>query len=1139
MKQFVTLIVLGLCTLAMNAQKTTIQVLSQTAEETILKIDFAPVNLSAVETQQGTAYTVQIDEGTPLLQEGAPDLPKVAIPVMIPLTGGMAIEVLEETGMAEQHIAIAPSKGNLKRNINPSEVPYLFGPVYTTNEYFPNKKADLQTPFIFRDARGQSLWAYPAQYNPSTQILLTRTSATIRIYKASPSGENEGKAQAQRSLSRAFEQVYRKLFVNYDKNRLVQTRSALEPEKMLIIVNDQLLGEMDAFVAWKRQTGVHTTVVPLSAIGNQSPGDLYTFVKNYYQANGITYLLVVADENAMPPMLRPGSTYSCDNCLGYMDGDDHFPEVLVGRFHASNVAQLRIMTRRNQLYEQTPLVDTTSNWCATAMASSSDQGQGIGDDNQADYEQSNEWKTKHLGDGYEKIWEFYDGNHGDISPTPGSETADQPGDPTNIPLVALMNGRGIGLYNYTGHGWEQGLSSGNFSTDAVAELRNDNRYPIIIGVACCAGNFTNGECLGEALQRAGNADYNRAWGSVMAYLSSDFQSWAPPMEGQDGMNQYLIDADGVDLFPIAGAMSAYGNALMIAAYGQAGVDMADVWNPFGEPTLVPRTRLPQTLTATHPVNIFLGSTSLSIYCPVEGAQIGLYYEGQALAVATVQNGVALLEFPSLNSVGNLWVTGTQFNYIPYQGSMVVVPASGPYLVNQSLAINDAAGNSNGLADYAETISADLTLANIGLEPATATVAYLSTSDPYIELLDGDENMGDIQDSTELYRPGAFSYKVAPYVPDGHIALFTLTLEYSSGQVLSYPVNQLLNAPKIVVASYSMVEGPGSDNDGKFETGETILVIVKNRNDGHSSSQEGVAELQSNFAELSVSSSVNISAMDPGVEKNALFYVTVGNFPNGTSVSLDYYVLTGDYNASHVISPVVINPIIENFESVNFESYPWEMGGNKPWVISNLAPYAGIYCSRSGLINHSQKSQMFVVLNVLEDGFVSFAKKVSSEENYDFLRFYIDDVVVGEWTGSLPWGVVSFPVTAGEHTLLWSYEKDQFGTTLPDRAYVDDISLPAHEAVVSAFAPDNTSFQSFVTPNPAAGSAWLHLQLATSDEVSYELNDCTGKRVIYTGPASFPSGTHHLRLDLEKLSAGIYFLQVRDSKGVASHRIVVE
>ena len=80
-----------------------------------------------------------------------------------------------------------------------------------------------------------------------------------------------------------------------------------------------------------------------------------------------------------------------------------------------------------------------------------------------------------MEDGYTKYWEFYDGNHADISPTPGNETADQNGNPVNTQLVDLMNNHGVSIYNYTGHGWEQGLVSGNFNVDAVAALRNSLR----------------------------------------------------------------------------------------------------------------------------------------------------------------------------------------------------------------------------------------------------------------------------------------------------------------------------------------------------------------------------------------------------------------------------------------------------------------------------------------------------------------------------------------------------------------------------------------------------------------------------------------------------------------------------------------
>ena len=103
--------------------------------------------------------------------------------------------------------------------------------------------------------------------------------------------------------------------------------------------------------------------------------------------------------------------------------------------------------------------------------------------------------------------------------------------------------------------------------------------------------------------------------------------------------------------------------------------------------------------------------------------VGLYWQGQTLAVGTVENGAAILQFPSLNTVGDLTVTVTQFNYVPYQGLVNVTPASGPYVVNQPIVLDDrAGGNNNQKADYGETINIDLSLSNVGLEPASAARA---------------------------------------------------------------------------------------------------------------------------------------------------------------------------------------------------------------------------------------------------------------------------------------------------------------------------------------------------------------------------------------------------------------------------------
>ena len=67
--------------------------------------------------------------------------------------------------------------------------------------------------------------------------------------------------------------------------------------------------------------------------------------------------------------------------------------------------------------------------------------------------------------------------------------------------------------------------------------------------------------------------------------------------------------------------------------------------------------------------------------------------------------------------------------------------------------------------------------------------------------------------------------------------------------------------------------------------------------------------------------------------------------------------------------------------------------------------------------------------------------VSSESDWDKLSFTIDDQVMGTWSGLVDWKVVTFPVSAGSHTLTWEYNKDFANSANLDAAWLDDLSLP--------------------------------------------------------------------------------------------------
>ncbi|MCD4736039.1 MAG: T9SS type A sorting domain-containing protein, partial [Bacteroidales bacterium] len=101
-------------------------------------------------------------------------------------------------------------------------------------------------------------------------------------------------------------------------------------------------------------------------------------------------------------------------------------------------------------------------------------------------------------------------------------------------------------------------------------------------------------------------------------------------------------------------------------------------------------------------------------------------------------------------------------------------------------------------------------------------------------------------------------------------------------------------------------------------------------------------------------------------------------------------------------------------------------------------------AKSGTISHMESSILHITVDVAVNDQISFFRKVSSEENYDYLKFYIDGILKDEWAGEVPWGEVSFDVTAGQHTFKWEYYKDISESYGSDCGWVDYIIFPPFE-----------------------------------------------------------------------------------------------
>jgi hypothetical protein len=225
--------------------------------------------------------------------------------------------------------------------------------------------------------------------------------------------------------------------------------------------------------------------------------------------------------------------------------------------------------------------------------------------------------------------------------------------------------------------------------------------------------------------------------------------------------------------------------------------------------------------------------------------------------------------------------------------------------------------------------------------------------------------------------------------------------------------------------------------------------------------------------------------------------------------------------------------VETFESQGFQAFPWQMGGAGPWLILSSGAYKGTHCARSGNTGDGQSSFMSISLHVSESGHIRFARRVSSEQGFDFLKFYIDGEEKARWSGSVVWGEVAFPVTTGLHTFTWSYEKDGAGASGIDRAIVDEIIFPPHEVSVSTtFQPQNDlSFGVKISPNPIITTGEVSIEVFEKQELSLRVLDLEGRQLAIVLPNTLlHTGQYIYPLEMSSLAAGMYALELRTRRG---------
>ena len=115
---------------------------------------------------------------------------------------------------------------------------------------------------------------------------------------------------------------------------------------------------------------------------------------------------------------------------------------------------------------------------------------------------------------------------------------------------------------------------------------------------------------------------------------------------------------------------------------------------------------------------------------------------------------------------------------------------------------------------------------------------------------------------------------------------------------------------------------------------------------------------------------------------------------------------------------------------------WAVSGDGNWFGQTLTSYDGEDAAQSGEITHNQESALQTTLT--GPGTLTFRWKVSSEANYDFLRFFIDGSEQVRKSGSVDWEEQSFEIPSGAHIVEWKYTKDESVDRSQDAGWIDQI-----------------------------------------------------------------------------------------------------
>ncbi len=539
-----------------------VHLLEADSDHLVMQLDIDRVSREPV-TIDGQVYEqLSITGATSTTQVGRPAVPTVGMIIGVPWDT-IAVDV--DTPVPTQSevwdgVRPAPYRP-LQLDMHEPDPWTVDQSSYQDYTAYPTYRATFDEPGVWRDYRVARLQVNPIQAITALDQVVVDTSMVITVHFIRSSSGDE--TPIVPGTGTDADDAYESSIVNFDTAPPRDTTDAL-PLDYLVIAADDLLPALQPWLDFKESAGLDVKVIRTSQIPldegaeTLTPEAIKRVIQDVYDHRHLQYLLLVGAPEFIPLKQYPSTSWwsagtPSDSFYSFLDGDDMFADVAMGRMHAHTPEELKIVVDKTLAYIRG---DRRADWRKRFVAV-------------AHKEQAPEKYTACVKSIVDRDY----GRQVEWTTLLGSEGA------SNEQLTAAIND-GAGIVSYRGHGdkgeWCEWGEGGPYKFDDQ-EISNGEMTPVVFSIACLTAHIETEKSLAEKFML-------REGGGAVAFLGAGEPSYTKP---NHDFNRYLFHAILDRNVHRIGYLLMQSNAALLRQYGgdQYATDNIKMYFWLGDPSL--------------------------------------------------------------------------------------------------------------------------------------------------------------------------------------------------------------------------------------------------------------------------------------------------------------------------------------------------------------------------------------------------------------------------------------------------------------------------------------------------------------------------------------------------------------------------